>query len=255
MKKTKSTGRGKQPAPLSAPQIAVGYHNEQFLSRPEYQSIQGNSYKDRSTVCFMPTLSMMPAKVAMSHEGIMKSMNQKFAKIPLIGMEVGEAYETMVNILRTNPELRKWKYVLTLENDNIVPPDGLLKLQEDMEDGRWDAIGALYWTKGHGGKPMCYGRADVMPRDFIPWVPPPDSVVQCNGLGMGCTIFKMGMLLDERFERPLFKTQQEYSPQTGVKAYTQDLRFFENAGKLGYRVACSTRVLVGHYDVNEDMVW
>jgi hypothetical protein len=151
--------------------------------------------------------------------------------------------------------LKKFKYVLTTETDNIVPPDALMKLQEDIETGPWDAVGSLYFTKGESGKPMCYGRSDVDPVDFIPWLPPNNVVAQCRGLGMGCTLFRMSMLLDEKFERPLFKTQQEFVPGKGVSLYTQDLRFFENAGKLGYRFAASTRVLTGHLDSASGIIW
>ncbi|HXU06346.1 MAG TPA: hypothetical protein VN903_35565 [Polyangia bacterium] len=198
---------------------------------------------------------MIHAKSVQSWLSMMPPMNAKFARVFLIGMEVGEAYEQMVDLIRANPDLKKWKYVLTLEDDNTVPPDGILKLYEDIESGPWAAVGALYWTKGEGGKPMAYGRPQDMPKNFVPWLPAADSVEEVNGLGMGCTLFKMEMLLDEKFERPMFKTEQRYEPGKGVVAYTQDLRFFENAAKLGYRFACSTRVLAGHVDRESGFVW
>src|SRR5262249_23516658 len=153
-------------------------------------------------------------------------------------------YEEMVKVIEMNDPMKKCKYVLTLEEDNIVPPDALLKLQEDIEAGPFDAVGGLYWTKGEEGKPMCYGRTDVSPLDFGPWLPPQNVVAPCRGLGMGCTLFRTSMFMDKKFERPMFKTMQEYVPGKGISMYTQDLRFFENAGKLGYRFGCSTRVLV-----------
>jgi hypothetical protein len=86
-------------------------------------------------------------------------------------------------------------------------------------------------------------------------LPPPDCVAQVRGLGMGCTLFRTSMLLDEKFERPLFKTVQSYEPGKGVSLYTQDLKFIESAGRLGYRFAVSTRCLVGHLDVASGVVW
>lgn len=248
---------GKKKIKESVPSQAIGFHNQQYAtSGPTHTEIvRGNSYKVRSTVCFVPSLGSIPVRVVQSWNGLMKGMNQKFTQIFLVNQEVGQAYEQMVDILRSNPELQTWQYVLTLEEDNCPPPDGLLKLYDDIESGNWDAVGALYWTKGFGGKPMCYGRPDVTPRDFVPWLPPPGSVVQCHGLGMGFTLFKMKMFLDPRFERPLFKTEQSHIPGVGTKMYTQDLRFFENAGKLGYRVACSSNVLVGHYSAADDKMW
>jgi hypothetical protein len=238
---------------LVKPEILLpseGFHNQKIAEIQDK-----HAYKDRKTIAFTPTLGTISAKVAQSRETLMGPMNSAFVRVWLIGMEVGNAYEQMVDILRGNPDLQKWPYVLTLEDDNTVPADGLLKLYEDIESGPWDAVGALYWTKGEGGKPMCYGRPQDMPKNFVPWLPGADTVAECNGLGMGCTLFKTKMFLDERWERPIFKTVQEVVPGKGIVAYTQDLRMFENAAKLGYRFACSTRVLSGHVSREDGFVW
>lgn len=226
-----------------------GYHN----TRPKDVIIKGNSYKDLSTICIVPTRGVIPAKVVQSWMGMMTPMNQKFIRIFAEGMEVGEAYSVTIDNILASDELSKWKYVLTLEEDNCPPPDGLLKLLENMD--KFDAIGGLYWTKGEGGKPMIYGDPTVQPMNFIPFIPKEESIVQCNGLGMGFTLFSMKMLKDPRLPRPLFKTTQQYTPGIGVQAYTQDLKFFEDAGRLGYKFACDTRVKVGHWDQNGQFMW
>lgn len=231
----------------------LGRHNQR-LSSEGVKS--GDSYKKLSTIIFCPTLGSIPSEVVNSWMSLIRPMNQLTAgPFFLKGMEVGEAYEEMVKMIRSNPDMKKFKYVLTIEEDNILPPDALLKLQEDIEAGPFDAVGGLYWTKGEGGKPMCYGRTDVSPLDFVPWLPPQNVVAPCRGLGMGCTLFRMSMLLDEKFERPMFKTVQRFEPGKGIELYTQDLKFFESAGKLGYRFAASTRVLVGHYDKESGITW
>jgi hypothetical protein len=71
---------------------------------------------------------------------------------------------------------------------------------------------------------------------------------------MGFNLFKMDLFRDEKIPRPWFKTLQEYGPE-GARAMTQDLYFFENARNAGHRVACDTRVRVGHFDINTDIVW
>jgi hypothetical protein len=40
-----------------------------------------------------------------------------------------------------------------------------------------------------------------------------------------------------------------------VSESSQDLYFFGRLRELGYRVACDTRVKVGHYDVSTGVVW
>lgn len=225
-----------------------GYHN----SKTPDQIIKGNSYKDLSTICIVPTRGVIPAKVVQSWWGLMAPMNQKFIRLFIEGMEVGEAYSTAIENILANPELSKWKYILTLEEDNCPPPDGLLKLYESIE--KYDAVGGLYWTKGVDGKPMCYGSPQG-PLNFVPFMPNPESVVPCYGLGMGFTLFKMEIFKDKRLPRPLFKTVQKYTEGVGAQSYTQDLLFFENAGKIGYRFACDARVKIGHWDQANQQMW
>jgi hypothetical protein len=63
------------------------------------------------------------------------------------------------------------------------------------------------------------------------------------------------MFKNPKMPKPFFETVQRYTEGKGVEGYTQDLKFFEEAGKLGYKFACDSRVKVGHYDVNEDQMW
>ena len=180
-------------------------------------------------------------------------MNQKFVRFFVVGMEVGEAYSAAIEQILASPELSKWKFILTLEEDNLPPPDGLLKLYESID--RYDVVSGLYWTKGEGGQPMIYGNPKIEPLNFIPQLPETEAVQETNGLGMGFTLFKLDIFKDPKIPRPWFKTQQEVVPGQGARAYSQDLYFFENIRKLGYRVACDTRVKVGHYDFGMDVVW
>ncbi len=246
---------------MTQPQIIlpdVGAHNSD-LGRSRERLLKGNTYKDLSTICLIPTTGQIPVRVVQSWFGMMTAMNQKYIRMFLTGMEVGDAYTQGVQYVLSHPELSTWKYILTLEHDNMPPPDGLLKLYESIEgksDGTmYDAVGGLYWTKGEMGQPMIYGDPSVMPLNFIPQMPRPSAIQRCNGLGMGFTLFRLEMLKDERLGQPLFKTEQSFITGVGGKTYTQDLHFFERAGKWGYTFACDNRVLVGHYDVNSDIVW
>jgi glycosyltransferase involved in cell wall biosynthesis len=241
------------------PQIVVedyqGHHNKD-IEKSRDRLIQGNTYKDLSTIIIVPSRGVIPAKVVQNWLGMMLPMNQKVIRVFMIGMEVGEAYNAAIEMILNNPDLSKWKYVMTLEEDNMVPPDGLLKLYEAINAAPgYDVIGGLYWTKGEGGQPMIYGNVKDIPKNFIPQVPIPDTIMECNGLGMGCNLFRLEMFKDPKLQRPFFKTLQEHRPGVGTKVYTQDLRFFEDAGRLGYKFACATNVKVGHYDYERDIVW
>jgi hypothetical protein len=102
---------------------------------------------------------------------------------------------------------------------------------------------------------MIYGDPATQPLNFIPQKPLADTVMPANGLGMGFNLWKIEMMKDERIPKPWFVTKQSYEPGKGKSAYTQDLYFYENAGKLGYKFACDTRVKVGHLDPQSDVVW
>jgi len=237
------------------PQIVIenyqGAHNAELLKSVERLE-KGKAYRDLSTVCIVPTRGMIPAKVTQAWMGMISPMNQKFTRIFMIGMEVGEAYCAAIELILANPELSKWKYILTMEDDNIPPPDGFLKLYENIDD--FAAIGGLYWTKGEGGQPMIYGEGEEGNLHFRPQ-PPTKDIQECDGLGMGFTLFKLDIFKNPQIEKPWFRTCQDWDPQRGTKVYTQDLFFFEKIRKLGYKVACDTRVKIGHYDPQMDIVW
>lgn len=235
------------------PQIIMpegGFHNAR-LDRARDRLFRGQSYRDLSTICVIPTRGLIPARIVQSWMSLMAPMNQRFIRLFMEGMEVGEAYNQAVEFILNNPELSKWKYLLTLEEDNAPPPDALLKLYEGIKE--YDAVGALYWTKFEGGMPMIYGDPSVMPKNFVPQLPQPETIQPCNGLGMGFTLFRLDLF--RKVPKPWFKTLQEFTPGVGARAYTQDLYFFEKAGLVGARFACDTRVKVGHLDPVGGVMW
>ncbi len=217
-------------------------------------------YKDCSTICIRPTRGVIPAKVVQTWENLAPPMNQQFLRLTVIGMEVGVAYSQAIEQVLSTPGLCDFKYILTLEEDNMPPPDGLLKLLEAAEEHpEFAAIGGLYWTKGEGGQPMIYGNPHEVPLNFRPQPPVVDAngvgqLVECNGLGMGFTLFRLDVFKDERIQRPWFETVQRYTGGN-AQAYTQDLWFFQHARQAGYRVAAHCGVHVGHYDLQNDTVW
>jgi hypothetical protein len=241
---------------MTKPQILIpdnaGVHNtSDYTKRLEKEK----SYRDLSTIIVCPTRGMIPARIVQSWQGMIRPMNQKVVgPIFMEGMEVGEAYNQVIKMILENEELSKFKFILTLEEDNAPPADGLVKLYESIDD--YDAVGGLYWTKGEAGQPMCYGNPKVMPVNFIPQIPEPGSITPCNGLGMGFTLFRVEMLKDKRFEYGnWFKTKQEIAQDGSIHVYTQDLWFFQKARELGYKFACDARVRVGHYDSASQIMW
>lgn len=235
------------------PQIVtqeVGRHNAD-LQRTSADILRRGVWKKQRVVTIIPAGGMMPTKAALALRNLIFPPNQAMHIIAALGMEVGEAYSQTIDMVLAHPDLSTWEYILTVEHDNIPPSDGVLKLIERMENHKeLSCIGGLYWTKGEGGVPQIWGDAKDAQVNFRPQAPIPGELVECCGTGMGFNLWRMSMFHDKRLPRPLFKT---IAGKQGVG--TQDLAFWSEARKLGFRCAIDCAVLVGHYDVQNDFCW
>lgn len=236
------------------PQLLIqdfsGIHNGD-LEESRGRIVRSASWKRQRIVVVLPAAETIPAPVALSHWNLIFPPNQQVIRILAQGMEVGDAYSSTIEQVLAHPELGSWEYVLTLEHDNMPPPDGVLKLIERMENNpHLSCIGGLYWTKGEGGMPQIWGDPKDPVLNFRPQPPVAESLVECCGTGMGFNLWRMKMFRDERLRRPWFKTT---AGREG--AGTQDLYFWGDARKYGYRCAVDCSVKVGHYDQTTGITW
>lgn len=228
----------------------VGRHNAD-LAKSSRRIEQGGSWKKQRIITVIPAGNSIPTKVYLSHLSLIYPPNQAVHRVAAIGKEVGEAFSDAIAGIIAQPELSTWEYILTIEHDNIPPPDGIIKLIARMEQHpEFACIGGLYWTKGEGGVPQIWGDPKDPILNFRPQVPVPGQLVECCGTGMGFNLWRMSMFKDERLRRPWFKT---LAGREGVG--TQDLYFWGDARKHGYRCAIDCDVLVGHYEPVTDIVW
>jgi hypothetical protein len=229
------------------PQIIVqdfGGSNSADLGATRARLIKGASWKKQRIVVILPADSTIPAKVALSHWNLIFPPNNGVVRILAQGMEVGDAYSTAISNILAEKELSTWEYLLTIEADNSPPQDGVIKLIEQMEaHPEYACIGGLYFTKGYGGCAQIWGDHRDPVLNFRPQVPIPNSLQECNGTGMGFNLWRLSMFKDERLRKPWFVTQTK----GGVG--TQDLYFWGDARKFGYRCAIDTSIRVGHYDM------
>lgn len=228
----------------------AGRHNAD-LAKATSRILEGGSWKKQRIVVIIPAANSISTKVYLSHLNIIFPPNQAVVRFAAVGMEVGEAYSQTIEMVLSHPELSQWEYILTLEHDNIPPADGVLKLLERMEHHpELACIGGLYWTKGEGGVPQIWGDPKDPILNFRPQPPVSGELVECCGTGMGFNLWRMNMFKDPKLRRPWFKTL------AGVEGVgTQDLYFWGDARKNGYRCAVDCNVLVGHYDAGMDIVW
>ena len=236
------------------PQLVVtdlgGAHNKD-LTRTRARLMKGASWKKQRIIVILPAADLIPAKVALSHWNLAFPPNNGVVRILAQGMEVGDAYSTAIEQILANEELAKWEYILTIEHDNAPPPDGVIKLCEQMEaHPEFACIGGLYFTKGENGVAQIWGDARDPVLNFRPQPPDPNGgLVECCGTGMGFNLFRLSMFRDPKLRRTWFVTQ------TKGGLSTQDLYAWGDFRKHGYRCAIDCSIRVGHFDHVADFMW
>lgn len=228
----------------------IGKHNAN-LPTSRSRILRGGSWKKQRIIVLLPASEMMSTRVALSHWNLIFPPNNAVHRMLCLGMEVGDAYSQAIEAILNEPTLSTWEYVLTIEADNMPPMDGVILLCESMEQHpELACIGGLYWTKGEGGVAQIWGDPSDPILNFRPQAPQAETVQECCGTGMGFNLWRLSMFKDKKLRKPWFRTQ---AGKNGVG--TQDLYFWGDARKHGYRCGVDTRCRVGHYDVGNDFVW
>lgn len=230
--------------------IDYGAHNS-HIEKSFQRILEGGSWKKQRIVVIIPSAYDIPAKVALSHCSLIFPPNQAVFRILALGQEVGQAYNDAIQSVLDHPELSQWEYIVTMEHDNLPPPDGIIKLLDRMEKNpQFHCITGLYWTKGEGGVPHIWGDIKDPIMNFRPQPPVPGQLIECYGTSMGFNLWRMSLFKDKRLKNPWFKTQYDKEGMC-----TQDLYFWAEAKKHGIRCAVDCNVLVGHYDSKTGINW
>jgi hypothetical protein len=248
----------------SSPMMQIADVPKQFdgLGYERIETIHGSTYKDNSVIIVAPTRGTIHVKVVQAWQSLIPMMNQKRAFLFATGHEVGQAYNALIENILANSELSKWKYILTLEDDNLPPPDALQRLIESIEFGKYDAVSGIYFTKGDFNMPMAYGNPDKFratgeldftPRNVVEALQN-GNIMEVNGIAQGCSLYRMDLFRE--MKGPWFVTCNDIVPEKGgAQCFTQDLYFCEKARRAGKRFAVDFRVRVGHLDINTGIVY
>jgi hypothetical protein len=231
---------------------SVGRHNVD-LAKARSRILEGATWKKQRVIVIIPSATMIPAQVALSHWNLAFPPNQPVFRMLALGLEVGDAYSQAITDILNHPELREWEYILTIEHDNLPPANGVTKLIAQMDKHpELSCIGGLYWTKGEEGVPQIWGDPKDAVLNFRPQPPRAGELVECCGTGMGFNLWRLSMFKDEKLRRPWFKT---LNGANGDGVGTQDLYAWGDFRKYGYRCAIDCDVLVGHLDSATGNVW
>jgi hypothetical protein len=223
--------------------------------------IPGSTYRDQSTIVVMPTREpKIHHRVVNALQNMIPPMNHKRAIMFCVGDEVGVAYNALITNILAHPDLSRWKYLMTIESDNIVPMDAQRRLLETIEAGMYDAVSGLYFTKGDYNMPMAYGdpahfeatgELEFRPRDVQACLTA-GQVMPVNGIAMGCALWRMDLF--RQLAPPWFVTVNDVIDGQPM-GFTQDLWFCKNARAKGHRFAVDCRVKVGHMDLTTEEVY
>lgn len=231
--------------------------NNSELAASTARIIEGATWKKQRIVTLIPSGNNIPAKAVHSWMNLIWPPNQAAYRWPtwmVLNHEVGVAYSQAIEQIVAHPDLGAWEYILTIETDNLPPPDGVLKLLRQMEaHPEFSCIGGLYWTKFEHGVPQIWGDPSDPVLNFRPQAPKQGQLVECCGTGLGFNLWRVSMFRDllARGVKPLFKTKASLEEGVG----TQDLAFWTEARKYGHRCAIDCGVLVGHLDPSSGFVW
>lgn len=237
--------------------------HQRDIAKTSERLLRGGTWKKQRVITIIPTGEMMPAKTALAMASLYFPPNQSAHRMLAMGMEVGDAYSNAIAQIISNPDLSQWEYILTMEHDNLPPPDGLVRLIERMEQHpEFACIGGLYFCKGPGGCAHLWGSPEQDPvLNYRPQVPRivngVGQMMEVYGTSMGFNLWRISMFKDERIQRPWFKT---LNGMQGQGIGTQDLSFWSEARKYGYRCAVDCSIAVGHLDYSgafgpPDFVW
>lgn len=236
-----------------------------MLGFEQVETLHASTYRDSSTVIVCPTLGKIDYRVVESWNNLIRVPNQRRSFLFCEGAEVGDAYNQLVERVLSDYSLSRYKYLLTVEDDNILPADAHLMLLDAIQSGPWDAVAGLYFARREPHQPLAMGEAgetdpfgglDFKPVDVREAIKS-GLMVEVNGVPMGCTIFRLDLFRE--MPRPWFTTVNTYAKVgdkfLGRRTMTHDLAFCEQAKLMGKRFAVHCGVRVGHLDAETNRIF
>lgn len=222
---------------------------QQEIVRLTHQGV----HKDQSTFFMMTSRGHLPLPVVAGLIGLHRPRVDRFEWHLTVAPSTSDGYNTLVfDMLRSE---HRFKWVFSVEDDVIIPPNALTRLIRGAEAG-YDMVGALCWEKKDDGIPMLLGDPADPATTYQPRIPEPDRLMPVNGVHLGCTLIKADIFRDKRWgtEAASLPWFYEGKPLGHPEAEeetawtTPDLTFCHAVTRLGYKIAVDTGLRVGHFD-------
>lgn len=136
-------------------------------------------------------------------------------------------------------------YVMWFDSDMIFQSDTLIKLMNDLDDGK-DFVSGLYFRRTNPFTPVLFKKLEVDENgepthegydDY------PDEIFEIAGCGFGCVLMKTDMLIDMANEYGAVW----FAPIGNIG---EDCAFCIRARNMGYKLYCDPNVKLGHMGHN-----
>jgi hypothetical protein len=116
-----------------------------------------------------------------------------------------------------------FEWFLSIEQDNLIPPDTFIRLNEYMIENKVPIVSGLYYTKSHPPEPILYrGRGNGSFRDFKL-----GDKVWCDGIPFGLTLIHGSII------KAIWNESEEYMVGNEVTRKVFSLPNF-NVGNFGF---------------------
>lgn len=184
------------------------------------------------------------------------------------------------NLMAKHVVENDYEWIIYIEDDNIIPPDFLIRCNEYMIEGKHPVVSGLYFTKSRPPEPLIYrGRGNGY---YDKWKM--GDVVECDGIPFGARLEHANLIREAwktspeyivagQVTRRVFESPFErwYDPEKGGfggRTGTTDLAWcsriinegllakagFPNIQKKKYPFLVDTNILVQHID-QSGRVW
>lgn len=186
---------------------------------------------DKKLLIAVPALDVMPVQSAYSMLTLRRDCPSRFSFI------VRASCADARNMLAREAIESGADRVLWLDSDMVFGHDLYERLSADLDAG-WDMVCGLYFKRELPATPVIYSKIGMSCKaePFMNY--PRDEVFPVAGCGFGAVLMTTKLLIEADAYDP--------APFTPLEGLSEDLSFCARVNAIGARIACDSRVKVGH---------
>ena len=187
--------------------------------------------KEHKVLIAVPALDTMPTQTAYSMLSLKRDCPSRYSFI------VRASCADARNMLAREAIESGADRVLWIDSDMVFRDDLMLRLGEDLDAG-WDMVCGLYFKRELPVTPVIYKSIDAEAGKAVPYDDyQQDALFSVAGCGFGAVMMTVDLL--KKVDDPAYA----FTPISGL---SEDLSFCWRAGNVGARMACDSRIKVGH---------